>query len=63
MTGLRAWVNRLRRGVWRLVFFRVLFGEQSADRLLPGTRISPSTCIENEQALVLSIMEMYVQGV
>ena len=53
MTRWRAWVNRLRRGVWRLVFFRMLFGERSDGRLLPGTRISPSTCIENEHALVL----------
>ena len=53
MTGFRAWVNRVRRRWWRAVFFRVLFGERSAGRLLPGTRISPSTCIEHEGALVL----------
>ncbi len=53
MTALRAWVNRLRRRVWRLLFFRVLFGERSGGRLLAGTRISPSTCIEHEGALDL----------
>ncbi|WP_366819700.1 acyltransferase [Ottowia sp.] len=53
MTALRAWVNRLRRRVWRLLFFRVLFGERGGGRLLAGTRISPSTCIEHEGALDL----------
>ena len=53
MTGLRASVNRLRRAAWRLVFFRVLFGERSAGQPVPGTRVSPSTCIEGEHALVL----------
>ena len=38
MTALRAWVNRLRRRVWRLLFFRVLFGERGGGRLLAGTR-------------------------
>ncbi len=32
----------------------MLFGERSAGRLLPGTRISPSTCIESEDRLVLA---------
>ena len=54
MTSLRAWVNRLRRRLWRLVFFRMLFGEQSGGRLLAGTRISPSVCIEHEAALRLA---------
>ncbi len=54
MTALRAWVNRLRRRLWRLLFFRMLFGERSArGEALPGTRISPSTCIEHEHALTL----------
>ena len=54
MTALRAWVNRARRRWWRIVFFRVLFGERSAGLVLPATRISPSTCIEHEDALVLA---------
>ena len=53
MTGVRAWVNRLRRRAWRWVFFRMLFGERSSGALLAGTRISPSTCIEHEDRLVL----------
>ena len=53
MTGLRAWVNRWRRRAWHAVFFRMLFGERSAGLRLPGTRISPSTCIENEASLTL----------
>ena len=53
MTRVRAWVNRLRRRAWRWVFFRMLFGERSGGALLAGTRISPSTCIEHEERLVL----------
>ena len=53
MTGVRAWVNRLRRRAWRWVFFRMLFGERSGGALLAGTRISPSTCIEHEDRLML----------
>ena len=52
--GLRALVNRWRRRLWRLVFFRTLFGERAAQgAALPLTRISPSTCIEHEERLVL----------
>ena len=52
---VRAWINRLRRGIWRLLFFRMLFGERAADgRLLPLTRISPSTCFEHPEGLVLA---------
>ncbi|AVO36152.1 acetyltransferase [Ottowia oryzae] len=50
---MRAWVNRLRRRAWRWVFFRMVFGERSGGALLAGTRISPSTCIEHEERLVL----------
>jgi len=51
---LRAWLNQQRRRLWRLVFYRMLFGEQAADgRDLPYTRIAPSTCIEAEERLVL----------
>lgn len=53
-TGLRALVNRWRRRLWRLLFFRMLFGERAADgAALPGTRISPSSCIEHEASLTL----------
>ncbi len=50
---LRAALNRLRRRLWRLVFFRVLFGEVQQGRALAHTRISPSTCIEHEDRLLL----------
>lgn len=53
MTALRALVNRWRRRWWHLLFFRMLFGERSGWRSLPGTRISPATCIEHEADLVL----------
>jgi acetyltransferase-like isoleucine patch superfamily enzyme len=54
MTGLRAWINGWRRFCWRWVFFRMLFGERSGGVWLPGTRISPSTCIEHEDRLQLA---------
>lgn len=51
----RAWLNRGRRALWRALFFRMLFGERAADgRALPRTRISPSTCLEREEGLVLA---------
>lgn len=50
---MRAWLNRWRRRVARWLLFRMVFGERSAGRDLPGTRISPSTCIEHEDRLVL----------
>ncbi len=51
---LRSWLNRIRRRLWRLLFFRLLFGERSSDgRILPHTRIGPSTCIEHEERLHL----------
>lgn len=49
----RATINRLRRRLARLLQFRMLFGEVSQGRWLPHTRISPSSCIEHEQRLVL----------
>ena len=52
--AVRAWVNRWRRRCWRLLFFRMLFGERSGGALLAGTRISPSTCIEHEDRLQLA---------
>ena len=54
MTGLRAWVNRLRRQLWRLVFFRTLFGEASGGVLRPATRLSPTVCIEHDDGLQLA---------
>lgn len=50
---MRAWLNRLRRRVARLLLYRVVFGERSQGRWLPQTRISPSTCIDHEDKLVL----------
>ena len=52
---LRAAINRLRRRLWRPVFFRMLFGELGAGGApLPATRISPSTCIEHAEGLQLA---------
>ena len=53
-TALRAALNRLRRRLWRLLFFRTLFGEASAGALRPATRLSPTVCIEHEDALALA---------
>ena len=50
---LRAVINRLRRRLWHAVFFRMLFGEMQRGQPQPGTRISPSTCIEQEDRLTL----------
>ena len=51
----RSWINRWRRALWRVLFFRIVFGERAADgRWLPLTRISPSTCLEHEENLVLA---------
>ncbi|MGN6830449.1 acyltransferase [Paucibacter sp. M5-1] len=47
---MRAWLNRCRRALWRVLFFRMLFGEQGA----PMSRIAPSSCIEGEAGLVLA---------
>ena len=51
----RAWLNRWRRALARALLFRIVFGERARDgRRLPLTRISPSTCIEHEEGLVLA---------
>jgi acetyltransferase-like isoleucine patch superfamily enzyme len=51
-------LNRLRRALARRVLhalaFRIVFGETSQGRTLPMTRISPSTCIDSEDRLVLA---------
>jgi acetyltransferase-like isoleucine patch superfamily enzyme len=54
MTALRAAINRFRRALWRLVFFRTLSGEASGGELRPATRLSPTVCIEHEQGLTLA---------
>lgn len=52
---MRAWINRWRRHVWQALFYRMVFGERSAQgQPLPHTRIAPSTCIEGEDGLVLA---------
>lgn len=51
----RAWLNRTRRRVWRVLFFRMLFGERAGDgRALPLTRIGATTCIEHEERFTLA---------
>ncbi|MEY4748049.1 MAG: hypothetical protein RIQ60_263 [Pseudomonadota bacterium] len=51
---MRAWINRWRRRVARLLMFRIVFGERSQGRWLAHTRISPSTLIEHEERLSLA---------
>ncbi|MEJ5998983.1 acyltransferase [Paucibacter soli] len=52
---LRSVINRCRRALWRALFFRIVFGERSAQgQVLPHTRIAPSTCIEGERQLRLA---------
>lgn len=51
--GLRAWINRWRRRLLRQLAGRIVFGERSQGRLLPFTRIAPSTLIEHEDRLTL----------
>jgi len=54
-TALRSWLNRVRRALVRASLFRIVFGERTNDgRLLPFTRISPSTCIEHKEGLTLA---------
>jgi acetyltransferase-like isoleucine patch superfamily enzyme len=49
----RASLNRWRRRLTRLLMYRIVFGERSGGRLLANTRISPASCIEHEERLVL----------
>lgn len=51
---LRPRLNRLRRQLWRLLFGRMLFGEQSQGALLPATRLSPTVLIEHEDQLAMA---------
>jgi acetyltransferase-like isoleucine patch superfamily enzyme len=53
MARWRGWLNRWRRRLAQALLHRVVFGEQSAGRWLPHTRIAPSTCIEHEDRLQL----------
>lgn len=50
---MRAWLNRLRRRLVRLLLHRMLFGEASQGKGLPNTRIAPSSCLEHEEQLQL----------
>lgn len=50
----RAGLNRLRRRLAHALLYRIVFGERSQGRTLANTRISPSTCIEHEDRLVLA---------
>lgn len=52
--SLRAWLNRWRRRLARALLYRRVFGEVSQGRTLPHTRISPATCIDHEERLVLA---------
>lgn len=54
MSWWRASFNRWRRRWARALHHRIVFGERSQGRWLPHTRISPSTCIEHEDRLVLA---------
>lgn len=46
---MRGLLNRWRRRLARWLLFRTVFGERGA----PGSRIAPSTCIEQEEQLQL----------
>lgn len=52
---MKAWLNRWRRRVWHVLFYRMVFGEHSAQGSpLLRTRIAPSTCIEGADGLALA---------
>jgi len=50
---MRAWLNRWRRKFAHALLYRRVFGERSQGCWLPNTRISPATCIDGEDRLVL----------
>ena len=53
--AMKAWLNRWRRRLWQALFYRMVFGERTAQGApLPHTRIAPSTCIEGEEGLQLA---------
>lgn len=51
--SLRSTLNRWRRSLIHRLMFRTVFGETSQGRWLAHTRISPSTCIEHADRLLL----------
>lgn len=54
-SGLRGRINAWRRRAWHALAHRMLFGERAPDgRLLPFTRIAPSTCLEGLAGLQLA---------
>jgi len=54
VSAFRTALNRWRRKLAHALLHRVVFGERSAGRFLPHTRIAPSTCIEFEDRLQLA---------
>ena len=52
---MRALLNRWRRRLWQVLFYRMVFGERDhRGQALPHTRIAPSTCIEGAAGLQLA---------
>jgi acetyltransferase-like isoleucine patch superfamily enzyme len=52
---MRALLNRWRRRLWHLLFYRMVFGERNhLGHPLPHTRIAASTCIEGADGLQLA---------
>lgn len=51
---LRGWLNRWRRRLVHALLHRMVFGETSQGRALPGTRIATSSCIDHESTLQLA---------
>lgn len=52
---MRALLNRWRRRLWQLLFYRMVFGERNhLGQSLPHTRIAASTCIEGVDGLQLA---------
>ena len=55
MTGAwRGVFNRMRRRLVHLLLHRTVFGETSAGRFLPNTRIAHGTCIEDRKSTRLN---------
>ncbi|AOG24052.1 bacterial transferase hexapeptide family protein [Acidovorax sp. RAC01] len=53
--AMKAMLNRWRRRLWHALFYRMVFGERTAQgTLLAHTRVAPSTCIEGEAGLQLA---------
>ena len=59
---MRAVLNRWRRRLWQALFYRMVVGEiDHLGRILPHTRIAPSTCIEGAEGLRISDHEVIGQ--